>query len=120
MANLLQPTGSLINNIAANSAQRTPEVGMGATMLYYTDRHAATIVEVKSPRRIVLQEDTATRIDKNGMSEDQDYSYTTNPNGGTKEFTLRKNGRWVAKGDSAKSGLCCHIGSRGTYYDFSF
>ena len=62
--------------------QPEPVVGMGATILLWTDRHAATITEVFVLGKytyVKVRQDTSKRIDKNGMSEDQDYEFTPNP-----------------------------------------
>lgn len=104
----------------ANSSHPTPVVGMGCTLLYYTDRKAATIVEVVNERKIAIQEDIATRIDSNGMSESQAYTYSPNPEAAKEIYTLRKNGRWVRVGDSAKNGQAIGIGYRKSYHDYSF
>jgi hypothetical protein len=55
---------------------------MGATVLMYSDRHAGTIVEVCG-KRLMWQADTASRTDKNGVSDAQSYSYERNPKGET-------------------------------------
>lgn len=120
MPNLLQPTGSLINNIYANSIYPKPEVGMGATKLMYTDRAAFTIIAVRNDKTIEVQQDIATRTDSNGMSESQSYDFTPDPNGAKYIVTLRKNGRWVVKGDGAKNGTAFAIGARNQYHDYSF
>ena len=113
-------TGSLINNIMQDSLHPTPEVGMGATMLSWTDRKAATIIEVsKSGKRITIQPDKVTRTDSNGMSESQSYTYEPNPKAYATEYSLRKNGRWVRVGDSM-TGSSLLVGHRSKYYDFSF
>jgi hypothetical protein len=76
--------GSLQNLMAARSAAAqtvTPEVGMGATEIMYSDRHAFTVVEVLGPKRIVVQRDRATRTDGLGMSDAQSYNFEADPNG---------------------------------------
>lgn len=114
-------TASLINHLYANSANIMPVIGMGATVLGWTDRHAATVVGVSSNgRSIVVTMDKATRIDKNGMSDCQSYSYSSNPAGSKCTYTLRKNGRWVATGSAMGSGMCLSIGHRDHYHDYSF
>jgi hypothetical protein len=118
-------TGSLVNLISGNSQQPTPEVGMGATVLQWTDRSAATIVEVAItnkgvPKAITIQYDNSQRTDSNGMSESQTYDYTPNPHGSKVEYTLRKNGAWVRRGDPLKGGQRVAIGYRDTYHDYSF
>lgn len=112
--------GNYLHNFAAQ-ASAVPAVGMGATVLYYTDRSAVTIIEVrKNGREVLVQEDFADRTDNNGMSESQSYSYRPNPNGLKVAYSLRNNGTWVKVGDSARSGLRLQIGTRNHYHDYSF
>lgn len=112
--------GNLSNRIQESPSSITPEVGMGCTILMYSDRHAATIVEVKSPRLIVIQRDTATRKDKNGMSESQEWEFTPNPSAEREEVSLRKNGRWMLANGRMSNGTVVRIGERDEYYDFGF
>lgn len=93
-----------------------PTVGMGATMLMHSDRHAYTIVEVVSDKEVVVQQDNAVRTDKNGLSESQTYEYSPNPQGEKHTVTLRKHGGWVTK----KGHQRWHIGERREYRDPSF
>ena len=111
-------TGSLINHVISRATPITPEVGMGATILQWSDRTACTIIEV-SPKKIVVQDDIATRTDSYGMSDCQSYDYTPNPEGAKSTYTLRKNGKWIREGDSIK-GQQVAIGERDHYYDYSF
>lgn len=108
--------GSLNNRLMENVKPPVPTVGMGGTILMYSDRHAVTVVEVLSPKRIVVQEDTARRTDKNGMSECQDYEYSPNPNAPRIEFSLRKDGRWR----QSKTTTVLMLGERDSYHDYSF
>ena len=96
-----------------------PAVGDGATVCFWTDRHAATVTEVvlfKSGARqgqvrsITVQEDTVTRVDGGGMSDSQSYEFTPNPAGAKRTFHTDKSGR--------TPGLA--VGGRSHYYDFSF
>lgn len=115
--------GSILNRIAECGIKGRPEpvVGMGATRLMYSDRVAGTIVEVKRDgRELVFQPDKATRTDSNGMSESQRYSFERDPTAPTRTYTLRKGGRYVEKGASARSGEVLAIGYRDHYHDFSF
>jgi hypothetical protein len=101
--------------------QNNPEVGMGATIYYWTDRQACTIVDIDAKgKTITVREDFFTRKDNNGMSECQSYDYRPNPNGPKHVFTLRKNGRWVMRGSKIGDGAVLGIGSRRQYYDYSF
>lgn len=109
--------GSLNNLLYSKVKAPIPEVGMGATMLSWTDRHPYTIIEVsKSGKRIKVQSDSWERTDKNGLSEHQEYKYISDPNGSIEELSLRKDGSWRVVGGT-QSFL---IGKREKYYDPSF
>lgn len=96
-----------------------PEIGMGVTEHMYSDRHAYTIVLIhKSGKKIRIQQDKAKRIDKNGMSDQQEYEYTPNPDGRIYELSLRKNGEWRKVG--VQNGSVFGIGYRREYYDYSY
>jgi hypothetical protein len=98
-----------------------PQVGDGATIAYFSDRRACTIVAVsKSGKKVTVQFDTALRSDERGMSDAQEYCYYRNPEGTLREFSLRSNGRWVMVGNPAKNGTSLYIGQRLEYYDYSF
>jgi hypothetical protein len=112
--------GSLINNLYSSSKQPLPQVGMGATELMFTDRNAYTIIEIINDKTIIVQRDDVKRVDKNGMSDSQEYVYISNPDNAVYEVTLRKNGKWITKGQNAKHGTSWLIGHRMEYYDYSF
>jgi len=105
------------------SAATTPEpkVGMGATVLHWTDRTAGTIIEVGA-NYFTVQADTAIRTDGNGMSDAQSYRYELNPAGTLYVFERVRRGK--AKGawreNGRKDGNGVLIGHRNHYYDFSF
>ena len=96
-----------------------PEIGMGATMGVGSDRYPYTITEIVSPKRIWVQSDEYRRIDSNGQSESQKYTFTRNPHGTKTLITLRKNGRWVRMGEQM-GGTSWAIGRRDAYQDPSF
>lgn len=100
--------GSLINTISDGRGS-APFVGMPATILHWTDRSPATVIAVTACT-VTVQEDKATRIDKNGMSDAQDYSYERDPEGAIKRFHKTKKG--VFKG--------LLLGHREKYHDYSF
>lgn len=111
--------GSLINRMYDQQGEAPVQVGMGATILMWSDRRAGTIIEVQrfrsgpnagKPRIIIVQEDNAKRTDKLGMSDSQSYEYEPNPNGIKHRFNARKDGTF--------KGLL--IGRREEYYDYSF
>ena len=113
-------TGSLVNLIHAGSANAEPTVGMGATILGWTDRHAATVVEVPNAKTVVIQRDNAKRTDGLGMSDAQSYDYSPDTDAPRQTFTLRKNGAWVLKGQPLKGGRRIKLGIRDEHYDYSF
>lgn len=113
--------GNLMNRIAEGAPNPEPKVGDGVTIYYWSDRHAGTIIAVKSPKSIVVQSDLEVRVDTNGpFTESQTYRYEQNQNGPTQTFTKRKNGRWVAAGEGMRSGTMLTIGTRCAYRDPSF
>jgi hypothetical protein len=107
-----------------NNATKTvePAIGMGATIIHFSDRTACTIVGIKSfktgakagtVRQIVLQRDIATRIDGNGMCDSQKYRYERDPNGIL--FTARPKDGQLKVGSSP-----IVIDYREEYFDYSF
>lgn len=108
--------GSLVNRLAEGGADF--EVGEGATVCFYSDRCAGTIV-ARNGRTLTWQADKATRTDDLGMSDAQSYTYERDPQGRTMEFTMRKNGRWVCAGEPMRGGTGLAAG-RFHYFDYSF
>ena len=121
-------TGSLVNHMYSRMTNGEPEptVGMGVTMLSWTDRDAGTIVEVNMKKRyIAVTEDSKRRIDNNGISESQEYEYTTVMDGHRNYYRTDRKGQWrrCYYNDNNRlvfttGGLI--IGRRESYYDFSF
>lgn len=120
-------TGSLINHVLSQESC-VPQIGMGATILSWTDRHPATVIGWDEKKMIVtIQADKYTRVDQNGMSDCQDYEFTADPTGPIYHYRWRdkkgwieifrnkETGRWV---QSTRGGLT--VGRRERYYDFSF
>lgn len=113
-------TGSFINGLYEAGRGPTPEVGMGATRTFWTDRRAGTITWVApNGKSLRWTGDKTTRTDSNGMSDAQSYSYERGSGEGTL-FTLRKNGAWVAKGAPMRGSGSLIIGIRDEHYDYSF
>jgi hypothetical protein len=121
-------TGSLVNHLYSRMTLNEPEptVGMGVTMLSWSDRDAGTIIEVNTKKRyIAVTEDDAKRIDNNGISEGQEYEYTTRLDGCITYYKKDKNGQWRKcyynennRMVFGRGGLI--LGRREKYYDFSF
>lgn len=126
-------TGSLVNDIYAESpkGEPAPTVGLGVTMLLHSDRHAGTIARVfkiGSAAAVEVTRDRTKRIDKNGMSECQEYEYTTDP-GGARYVFKQLGGRWVEmhkrnpsvnRWSRVSGGSYLALGIRREYYNFSF
>lgn len=113
--------GSLINRLMEKSAQPEPMLGMGATILMYSDRHACTVVEINKNGNIIgVQRDKAERTDNHGMSDSQSYQYSPNTDARVEYFRKRKNGTWVQQGEPMKGGTQIALGYRDSYHDYSF
>jgi len=93
-----------------------PQIGMGATINYVSDKVPATIVEIRS-NCIILQEDKYTRTDNNGFSEVQEYTYAPNLEGLLYTATLRKDRVYRLKGSP---NIYITLGKRRRYFDYSF
>lgn len=110
-------TANVVSSFMGSCQQPEPVVGMGATVLMWTDRCAGTIGWVSaSGHKLVVQEDAATRTDANGMSDSQEYAYAPDPDGKTWVFTRRRDGKYREKGGRTGLGL----GYRRKFHDFSF
>lgn len=131
MLKLGSETGSLVNHIHSRAVigQPEPKVGMGVTFLHWTDRSAGTIFRVFTVGKttyIETRDDDYKRIDKNGMSEEQDYEFKTRVNGCKRYFRIGRKGFWESvkqneAGRWVKSGSRgLRIGDRDHYHDFSF
>lgn len=109
--------GSLVNALSVSAS--APVVGMPATILGYTDRHAATVVWVSpSGKTCRVRRCRAQRTDSHGMSEVQSYSYSEDESAPEREFRLGKRG-WRESGSRGK-GNALGLGYRDEYYDYSF
>ena len=87
-------TGSLVNYLEGHTVSQEPAIGTAATLLFWTDRRAGTVVAVENGI-VTVQEDTSLRTDANGLSESQEYRYLENPEGILHTF---KRGKGIRKG----------------------
>lgn len=108
-------TNSVTNYLmSGTNGQPVPEVGMGITILGWTDRRPGTITRVsKSGKVFWFKEDNAVRTDQNGMSESQTYEFSENPDAGEERANLTKRGWKCSRGH-------VRVGERDKYYDYSF
>lgn len=71
----MKETGSLFNLLMGNN-NTLPEVGKGATILLWSDRHAYEVISVSEDKKeVVIQRYDPERIDGLGMSDCQTYKY---------------------------------------------
>lgn len=94
-------------------------VGLGATMNLWSDRRAMTIVEVVTPRKIIVQENKSRCIDYYAG----DYEVLDELEGGMNKhvFTLRRGGTWVEQGQpKGRGSVTLSVGFRVHYIDPSF
>lgn len=110
-------SGSLCNVLLSRCKGEAPKVGMGATILMWTDRKACSVIEVKGDV-VSVREDKAIRVDNRGMSDWAEYRYEDDPAGAVRKFSLRKSGEWIEVG--SRSGCRLLIGKRDHFYDYSF
>lgn len=90
------------------------KVGAGATLLGYSDRYPATIIEI-SGDKIIIQEDNYKRVGKIEMSESQDYEYSPNEHGIKHSVIYKKN----KKRYETTTGTLVRLGVRERYYDYT-
>ena len=103
-------TGSVMNHIYSQCPTE-PEVGMGASILAWSDRYAATIVKV-TKCQVHVQRDTAKVVGGDYYGGFK-YEYHRNPEAPVVVFRKTKRG-WSAKG----YGLL--VGVRQEYVDPTF
>ena len=93
-----------------------PEVGLGCTVCYYSDRRAATVTKIISPCKIEVTCNQTRCIDY----YDGKYEILPELEGGEKVFTKRRNGYWVMEGQPYKDGVLLMLHYQSHYIDPSF
>lgn len=90
-------TGSFFNGMMSSN-KSMPEVGKGATVLLWTDRHAYQVMEVsKDFKRVVVQQCKPKRIDNYGMGDCQIYDYSEL--NGLNQVIVFRHGSWKFQND---------------------
>lgn len=118
-------TGSLVNHLYSRVAPITPEVGMGASILSWSDRQAATVVAVDGAI-FAITADTAKIVSGTTYDGSAKYEFTSNPNGHRYYFRIGKDGKpeGVTKNPTTgrwlKTGNRVLLGKRDHYHDPSF
>ena len=120
-------TGNVFNHLMSRDIFREPVVGEGATVLMWSDRHAATVIEWDAKRQIVsVQEDKATLVGGHPQTDQQEYSYAANPKAEIQQFKWKDGWRQLERqGDKMKltkkgTGRGLLVGHRDEYYDHTF
>tara|TARA_S200002703_G_scaffold74073_4_gene63951 strand:- start:14 stop:400 length:387 start_codon:yes stop_codon:yes gene_type:complete len=128
MMRLGTQTGSLVNHILSRGVAQEVAVGDPATVLHWSDRSPATVVEIFTKGKFtyfVTQEDHAKRTDSNGYGGQQEYEYSRNPNGREQTWKVTPEGiigvyRNPETGRFVKNGESVAVGRREKYRDPSF
>lgn len=113
--------GSLINQFVTTDRAIVPEVGMGVTELWYTDREAGTVVKTGNHRgrpAVWFTRDKAVRTDNRGVCDSQEYEYSQNESAEMRMAVLCTDGKYHVGGKL--SGNKLWLGVREEYYDFGF
>jgi hypothetical protein len=126
-------TGSVINHLYSRGIKGQPEpvVGMGVTLLHWSDRSAATIFRVFKVGKAVMLEvrdDHSKVIAGSGHDGSAEYEHRINVNGSRNTFRQRPAGDWerVRFNEDSKrwskgsGGPSLRLGQRDTYRDPSF
>lgn len=93
-----------------------PEVGLGCTICYYSDKRAATVTKIISPCKIEVTFNKTKCIDYYSG----DYEILPELEGAPKVFTKRRNGYWVSEGQPFKGGVLLMLHYQNHYIDPSF
>lgn len=90
-------TGSIVNH-AISGASSAPFVNGPATVLYWTDRHAYTVIKAEG-KKIAIQRDRVRLVSGSAASEQQSWECTPDPEGAVLELVWRWNA-WRRVADS--------------------
>ena len=113
--------GSLQNRLQERSSSDIiPEVGMGATELCYSDRHAYEITKIIDARHILVRRLDYKRTDTNGISEIQEYEFTSNSSFPEETLFKTHKGKWKQRIGSHGEGNVFLLGVKEEYRDPTF
>lgn len=108
-----------------------PEVGMVATYVIYTDRHAVDVIKVSSSKKTITVRQRKLIVTKKPVMvpggfaavvvEDAKFASEPDPDGEIMKFSLRKSGQWKKAGHPMNSpGMRLVLGVDSPYYDYGF
>lgn len=93
-----------------------PEVGLPCTIWYYSDRRAATVVEMPTSSKVIVRRNKVKCIDYYAGT----YEILPELIGDENVFTRRSNGRWIMEGQASKDGVELILHYQSHYIDPSF
>lgn len=128
--NLSQPTNSLQSNImhASVKGAPVPTVGMGVTILCWTDRYVGTINKVINEKEFHFTiDETVADKSKDCSMGHQNWIHTPQPDGAKRIAMMGRDGRWyearkTKTGRMSVSKKCqpLAVGFKNYNYDWSF
>lgn len=107
-------------NLDSCISAKTPEIGMPCTICYVTDSRPAEVVAIRKDGKEIDIRDMDYKLIKGDVFSGAEYEYTSNPNNGISTYTLRKNGRYIRKGEPLRGGSPLSLGFARYYYDPHF
>lgn len=93
-----------------------PKVGLPCTVCYWSDKRAATVTRIISPRKIEVTHNEVKCLDYYAG----DYEILPDLDGHVDVFTKRRNGRWCMEGQSMKDSVQLMLHYQRHYIDPSF
>lgn len=111
--------GSLHNRLAERMVSPEPFVGMFATELMWSDRHAYEVIAVKDSRHVTVRALKATMVPGTDWL-DQEYELSSDENGSVAQLFKKKNGQWVQRYSDRSYGNRFALGFASEYEDPSF
>lgn len=109
--------GSLQNRLEERTRQPMPEVGMGATAMYWSDREAYEVVAVRDARHITVRRMGYKCLDWYAG----DWEVFPDPNGRTLDLFKTQKGQWRERiGKNGLGDIVFVLGTAREYRDPSF
>ena len=78
-----------------------PKVGLGCTIIYYSDKRAATVTRIISPSKIEVTHNAVRCLNYYAG----EYEILPELQERTAIFTKRSNGKWIMEGNKSKDGV---------------
>lgn len=93
-----------------------PRVGLPCTVYFYTDRHAATVTQIISPKKVAVRDNQVECLDYYAGR----YKILPELEGDERIFTKRSNGKWIMEGQHSKDGVRLLLHYQSHYIDPEF